>query len=579
MTIILGLRSKHDAAAALVIDGQLVAAATEERFTKKKHHFGFPSESIKAILKEAGVQPQQVDIVARDGISIKKTLFRLARQPLTTWTPRLYKEVFSKAVNRHIRHSQDIFSDETAQLTKLGITTQSFFVEHHMGHAAYAWYSLGAPDATVLVLDGRGHYIGGGSYLAQDGKLKLISEITSQDGSVGLFYSAVTDALGFSVGDGEGKTMGLACYGDPTLALAEIEPYAPTVMGNRTVRSREWNLETDVIRNRLFAHYQESASIRLLIHKYGDANVAAAAQYILEKRMRELVRNIIATTGQRNLVAGGGVFLNVKASKDLLDQHIVDTIFVPPGPGDDGLPAGYALAASAALDKAHPVQAMQSAYLGPSFSNEQVLTALTGVDNISFRKMENISAEVAQLIADGKVIGWFQGKMEWGPRALGNRSVLADPRDPKMRDRINERLKKRDWFMPFAPSVLQEYCDEVFVNYQSCAYMNLAFDVKPAYVEQIPAVIHVDQTARPQEVHRSTNPRYYDLIEAFRKLTGIPLVLNTSFNRHGLPIVCTPKDAIDHLRWGCVDILVIEDYLIERTGAIVEFPGLDKVSG
>jgi carbamoyltransferase len=216
---------------------------------------------------------------------------------------------------------------------------------------------------------------------------------------------------------------------------------------------------------------------------------------------------------------------------------------------------------------------IKSAYLGPSFTDQQILEALQNCDDVSYRKMEadELPTKTAQLIADGKVVGWFQGRMEWGPRALGNRSVLADPRDPEMRDRINERLKKRDWFMPFAPSVLKEYCDECFVNYHPSPYMNLAFSMRSPYDELVPAIMHVDETARPQAVDREINPLYYDTLEAFRKLTGIPMVLNTSFNRHGLAIVCTPKHAIEHLRWGCIDVLVIGSYLVERTGPIVPF--------
>ncbi len=579
MSVILGLRDRHDAAAALVIDGQLVAAAAEERFSKIKHHFGFPEQSIRAVLSVAGIQPHQVDVIARNGISLKKSLFRLARLPFYTWTPRLYKEVSAKGINRFIRRKKDASDDEVTRLTGMGFAPNWFFVEHHSGHAAYSFYASGEKDATVLVLDGRGHYLGGACYLARAGKLELVSEIISQDASLGMFYSAVTDALGFSVSDGEGKTMGLACYGDPTRALADLEPYAPTVAGNTTIKNREWNLECEVIRNTQYAHFQESANLRMLIHKYGDANVAAAAQYILEQRMEKLVGNIIATTGQKRLVAGGGVFLNVKASKHLIDRGIVDSIYIPPGPGDDGLPAGYALAACAALDAAHPPQPLRSAFLGPSFTDETIQASLKSYQDIHARRLADLPTETAKLVAEGKVVGWFQGGMEYGPRALGNRSVLADPRAPHMRDWINDRLKKRDWFMPFAPSVLKEYCQEIFLKYQASPYMNLAFDVAPEYASKIPAVMHVDQTARPQEVDRAINPRYYDMIEAFRQLTGIPLVLNTSFNRHGLPIVCTPRDAIDHLRWGCVDVLILGDFLVERNGDVVPFPGLDKVRG
>ncbi len=571
--VVLGLRSKHDASAALVIDGELVAAAAEERFSRRKHHFGFPRRAISYVLAEAGLKPHQVDIVARDGLSMFKTLSRLIRQPWYAWTPRLYRDVLDKALDRYVRRKVDIKKGEETHLQEMGFAPNWFYVEHHLGHAAYAYYASGLKNATVVVLDGRGHYLGGGVYVGRDGRLGCISEIVAEGGSLGLFYSAITDALGFRVGDGEGKTMGLACYGEPQVALADLEPFAPKVVGLKTLKHKEWELDAAVVDNRLYGHYRESALLRLLIDEHGDANVAAAAQAILERELTRLVRNAVAETGIRDLVGGGGVFLNVKASKVLMDENVVNSIYVPPGPGDVGLAAGYALATYDHHNAAQSPAPIKSAYLGPAFTDEEILQELQRYDNISYEQLvlEDVPSTTAKLVADGQVVGWFQGRMEWGPRALGNRSVLADPRDPNMRDRINERLKKRDWFMPFAPSVLKEYCDECFVNYHPSPYMNLAFRVRPPYDKLVPAAMHVDETSRPQEVEREVNPLYYDTIEAFRQLTGIPLVLNTSFNRHGLAIVCTPKDAVNHLRWGCIDVLVIGMFLVRRTGPVVPF--------
>ena len=571
--IILGLRSKHDASAALVIDGELVAAAAEERFSRWKHHFGFPRNAINYVLAEAGLKPNQVDLIARDGIAMGKTLTRLIRQPFYAWTPRLYREVLGKGIDRYFRRKRDIKKGEETELQEMGFAPNWVYVEHHQGHAAYAYYASGLKEATVTVLDGRGHYLGGGVYAGRNGRLECLEEIVAEGGSLGLFYSAVTDALGFRVGDGEGKTMGLACYGEPTAALTDLEPFAPKVKGLKTLRRKEWQLDYAVIRSQLYGHYRESALIRLLIDEHRDANVAAAAQAILERELTRLVRNAVEATGMRDLVGGGGVFLNVKASKALLDEQVVDSIYVPPGPGDEGLAAGYALAAHATRNGMVPPRPLSSAYLGPAFSEEEMLQVLQQYEGIGYERLglARVPSETARLIAEGQVVGWFQGRMEWGPRALGSRSVLADPRDPQMRDRINDRLKKRDWFMPFAPSVLKEYCEECFVDYHPSPYMNLAFDVRPPYDELVPAVMHVDQTARPQEVDREINPLYYDTIEAFRQETGIPLVLNTSFNRHGLPIVCTPRDAVNHLRWGCIDVLLLGPFLVQRTGPIVPF--------
>lgn len=573
--IILGLRSKHDSAAALLVNGELVAAAAEERFRRRKHYFGFPEQAVRYVLSAAGIRPDEVDIVACDGLTLRETLIRLLRQARRAWTPRLYAELLQKALDRYVRRAVDVQRKERDGLHEVGVHAPRFIVQHHHGHAAYAYYVAGAPDSTIIALDGRGHYVSGEIYTGCDGKMERLAQIPAEGGSLGHFYSAVTDALGFDVGDGEGKTMGLACYGDPRPALGDLEQYAPAIRGLQSAKRGEWRIATDVIDDRLYSHYEEGATLRLLIDRYGEANVAAATQEILERRLVQLVRNAIAASGQRLLIGSGGVFLNVKASKVLIEQGVVDSIIVPPGPGDDGLPAGYALAAHAALVRDEPPRPLRSAYLGPCFTEQEIRDCLAGYADVLVERLglEALPEATADLLAQGQVVGWFQGRMEWGPRALGNRSVLADPRDPAMRDRINHRLKKRDWFMPFAPSVLREYCEECFSHYRDSPYMNLAFAAMPPYDTMVPAVVHVDNTARPQAVDRQTNPLYYDVIDAFRRRTGIPMVLNTSFNRHGLPIVCAPKDATAHLRWGCVDVLIIGPFVARRAAEPVDYPG------
>lgn len=575
MVIILGLHSRHDASAALINDGEIVAVAAEERFSRKKHHFGFPHHAIKYVLLEAGKEPSEIDLVACHGLSIQTTLARLVRQPLYGWTPRLYRELIGKAINRYILRGADARKNEQLQLQKMGIRARQISVEHHLAHAAYAYYTSGLTDATVIILDGQGHYLCGGVWIGDDGQLKRISEIPAQGGSLGLFYSAVTDALGFWVGNGEGKTMGLACYGNPDKGEKDLANFVPQVSDLKTFKWKEWKINSEVFDNRLYTHFDEAARLRLLVDRYGEANIASAAQDILEQKLVQLVGNAVEKTGIRDMVGGGGVFLNVKANKILLDKQIVDSIFIPPGPGDSNLAAGYALVAYSRESGKSPLFCLKSTYYGPSFSNDEILKTLHKYDdNIFYEHLDlsEIPLATARLIKDGQVVGWFQGRMEMGPRALGSRSVLADPRDSEMRGRINDNLKKREWFMPFAPSVLKEYSDECFVNYQPSPFMNLAFDMKPPYDKCVPAVMHVDKTARPQEVERSVSPLYYDTIKAFHSLTGIPLVLNTSFNRHGLPIVCTPEDAVNHLRWGCIDVLVIGPFIARRTGDVVPFP-------
>lgn len=577
LTVVLGLRSKHDAAAALVVDGELVAAAAEERFQRRKHYYGFPEQAIRFVLQRAGVRPSDVEVVARDGLPWWKTAQRLLRQPLAAPTPRLYRELIEKAVQRYLRRVADVHTSEGARLAAMGLPSRYRFVEHHLGHAAYAWYASGEDDATVAILDGRGHYLAGAFYHGRNGRLEPVGEIQAEGGSLGLFYSAVTDALGFRVGDGDGKTMGLACYGDPTVARVDLERFAPRVTGLTLRRWREWQLDQAVIDGQLIAHYRESAPLRILIERYGPANVAAAAQAILEDRVVNLIRKVVERTGRRRLVAGGGIFLNVKASKRLLDEGVVESLFIPPGPGDEGLAAGYAMLTYAERCAPRRPEPLRSAYLGPSYGEAEIVAELARTPDIRCERPACLSEATADLLTQGVVVGWFQGAMEFGPRALGARSVLADPRDPTMRDRINDRLKKRDWFMPFAPSVLEEHCADWFVNYHPSPYMNLAFAVRPPLAERIPAVVHVDGTSRPQAVARSVNPEYYATIDAFYRRTGVPMVLNTSFNRHGLPIVCTPRDALDHLLWGCIDALAIGPFLVVRTGPVRPYQKSDRL--
>ncbi len=564
MTSILGLRSKHDASAALIIDGQLIAAAAEERFTKVKHHFGLPENSIRFVLQQAGVLFKDLDMVAVDGLPLHLTVSRLARHPMYAWTPRLYGWLARESLARLSGRTKSAGMSERHFLNLQGYHGSYLPVEHHLAHASYAYRTSGQDESTVIILDGRGHYLGGAIYHGCGGQLQKVGETFAEGGSLGMFYSAVTDALGFRVGDGEGKTMGLACYGQAQPDLVrELEEYAPRVVGLTSRKRYEWQLDWQVDRNRLLGHYAEGAKLRILIDRYSAENLAAAAQDILERRMIDLVRNAVQATGVRRVVAGGGVFLNVKATMRLLQEGIVDSVFVPPDPGDGGLAAGYALEAYHQLYPSFTFPALESPYLGPGFTDDEIRQVLEKAD-VNFERLDDVPTVTCQLIESGAVIGWFQGRMEWGPRALGNRSVLADPRRLDMRDHINDKLKHRDWFMPFAPSVLEEYVANWFRDATPSPYMNLAFEVLPEKRALVPAVTHVDGTARPQTVNRATNRLYYDTIDAFRRSTGIPMVLNTSFNKHGLPIVCIPQDAVDHLLWGCVDQLIIGSYRVTR---------------
>jgi carbamoyltransferase len=303
-----------------------------------------------------------------------------------------------------------------------------------------------------------------------------------------------------------------------------------------------------------------------LIEQHTDRNVAAAAQLVLEEMILEYVNYLGQRTGQSKIALAGGVFLNVKMNKRiLLELPFVEDVYIHPHAGDGGTCIGAALELYYQKTQDWKPQRMRTAALGVEYSPEEIEEALAQFsEEVEYERVEDIARVTAEQIAQGKVIGWFQGRAEWGPRALGSRTVAADPRNPKTKERINDQMKRRDWFMPFAPSILADKAGEYFVGCKESPFMILAFDVAPGKVNDIRAAIHIDETARPQTVERNVAPLYYDMIHSFYELTGVPAILNTSFNRHGLPIVETPRDAIEHLTWECVDELAIGPFIARR---------------
>jgi carbamoyltransferase len=293
--------------------------------------------------------------------------------------------------------------------------------------------------------------------------------------------------------------------------------------------------------------------------------VAFAVQFVLEQESSKFFKHLVKKYKQKDVAVAGGIFLNVKFNTKLLQDKIVNNLFIYPNPADGGVAVGAAIALYKKLGENFKVQTLENSYLGCSFTRGEIKSALREYGKkLEVRELgDAMYSHVAREIASGKVIGWFQGRSEWGPRALGARSVLADPRNIKTKERINKYLKQRDWFMPFAPVILDEYKLEVLEHGYATPFMTLTDNVKKAYLKKIPAAVHIDGTARAQVIKKESNKPYWEVLNEFRKLTGIPVLLNTSFNKHGLPIVHTPKDAIEHLLWGCVDELVIGNYLVE----------------
>ncbi len=579
---VLGLSSPyqglHDSSAVWVRDGRIELALSEERFTRVKHDRSFPRRCIAEILAKSGLK--SINDFDAIGIAFKPYnafsgffsrsfrdvpatfIYNAVTQPLGfggyIWENFLKKKIFRPKVS--VLHD--------------GVDpARVHFLPHHLCHGASAFRTSGYDEALSVNVDcfgpdDEGNLWAGASYVCRDDKMELIGYIPPH-ASLGLFYSAVTVCLGFKFGDGEGKTMGLAAFGDPTAGYDELREMAPRF------HDGEWHGHESGSDFRLidapsvlFAT-RWGAYLRDLITKHGRENTAAVVQRILEEELGHYCDHLIKSHKIRSIVLAGGTFLNVKFNRILLERDDVDRVFVHPFASDGGTAAGAALELSARLTGKRVNYELPNAYLGSSFTDDEIAAELAKFGaQIRATKQDNISKTAAKLIADGSIIGWFQGAAEWGPRALGNRSVLGDPRKDGTKERLNKHLKSRDWFMPFAPSILAENMSDFFYTSEYTPFMTFAFPIREEKKSVVPAAMHHDGTARPHAVKRAANERYYDLISAFRDITGIPMVLNTSFNRHGLPLINTPREAVEHLLWGCVDFLCIGSHLVERAGGI-----------
>jgi carbamoyltransferase len=566
--VVLGINNMHDASAALVIDGRVVAAAEEERFVRVKHTKGFPKNAIKFCLDYAGITIGEVDIICA---SWKPYVLRVrAAQVLKTIlrTPNAFKAKASRGLNQ--------MCNEWAELFRLNKLIEKYvgkgkykieYLDHHLSHAASAFLCSPFEKAAILTVDGAGEADTTALWQGEGTQIKKIGSIQLPD-SLGQFYSAVTGFLGFKIQHDEYKVMGLASYGEPIYAdylknnVVKVLPKGLFVVDTYFIdyhlaRNGDFRKNTGAI----FGESRKKGEEVTKRH----ANVAASAQFVIEEAIFNILNHLYAVTELDNLCMSGGVAFNCVANGKILDRTPFKHIFIQPAAGD----AGSALGAALYLDQKYTGRGreyiLDNAYLGPCYSLSQCKQALVN-RNISYMELPEdlLINRLAQALADGKLISLFKGRMEWGPRALGNRSFLADPRREEMKDIINLKIKKRESFRPFAPSVLEEKSSEFFESPISSPFMLFAVDVKADKKEFIPAVTHVDGTARPQAVDHRTNPRYWKLIKAFEKITGVPVVLNTSLNVQE-PIVCAPDEAIDCFQRTETDYLVLNNLLVERT--------------
>lgn len=546
----------HDAAAALAQDGRIVFAVAEERLSRVKKDNSFPRRAICAALSHAKIDVRDLDAVAfgwnAPYTSPLKTLkFALTGGVPFSYAPRSLADLVSEVQRLNGRRQ---FERQLGSLPSGRIT----FVDHHLAHA-YSTYCLsGFDDAMVLVIDGRGAYQATSLYEGRGETLKLVRSIPLPN-SLGKLYELFTDLLGFERHNDEWKVMGLAAYGEPIVSMDEFIHIGDD--GYKVNVRSLWGTHPTDIRP-LVARFGPRRQPEVQITD-SDRNLAASVQKATEDAMFALVRGARRLIPSRNLCLAGGVAMNSKANGKLLASGLVERLFIQPAATDDGTAVGAALAAHHALTGKAPRAELTDVYLGNSSTQEEIEQTLR-LYKIPFIRSRHVTRLTARLLDQGHIVGWFQGRMEFGPRALGNRSILADPRDPEMKNKVNDVVKFRENWRPFAPSVLLEQFADYFEPAVPSPFMILTHTVRPEKRSTIPAVTHVDGTARIQTVDRQANPRYWDLISEFERLTGVAVVMNTSFNLRGEPIVSEPKDAIRTFFSSGLDFLVMGDCIVAK---------------
>jgi carbamoyltransferase len=565
---ILGLTTLGDSAASLIRDGELIAAVEEERFSRVKHHSGFPYKAIQFCLDHAGITLKDVEHVGHywKPWILRHKAMQAARSAFIS------REMFRARADRGIAQVSDsylgMFKHPRRLREHFGPSDFKFhYLEHHQTHAASAFFVSPFESAAILTWDGTGEDTTTLFSRGSGTKIEVLDRIKLPH-SLGQFYSAVTNYIGFDMFKGdEWKVMGLAAYGEPKY----YDFFREKVLTTNGRGDFRFNIK--VLDHHLAKHYQFPEAIvkELGPHrKEGEEltrhhwDVASSAQKALEDTAIYLVKRIKDMTGEENLCMAGGVAFNSVMNGRIFHETPFKRFYVQPAAGDAGCSLGAAMMVwHQKLGNPRKFQ-MDHAYWGPGFSNEECRSALDGA-GLQFQTIsdEILLPRVSKLISEGAIVGWFNGRMELGPRALGARSFLADPRRADMREILNHKVKLREWFRPLAPSMLEEHGTEVFGVEHHDPFMITVIQVAEDYKAKIPAVVHVDGTARPQMVSRKTNPRYWQLINEFKKLTGIPMLLNTSFNVQE-PIVCTPQDAINTFRNSSFDALVLENNLVLR---------------
>ena len=591
--LILGISAfYHDSSACIISDGEIIAAAQEERFTRIKHDASFPAHAIRYCLKEAKINSEQIDNI----VFYEKPFMKFERllETYLAFAPKGFLS-FAKSMPLWIKdklfQKLTLVKDLKSTLgNNINWSDRLLFSEHHLSHAASAFYPSPFESSAILTLDGVGEWTTTSLAIGKGNNIKILKEIRFPH-SLGLLYSAFTYYTGFKVNSGEYKVMGLAPYGEPR--------YANIIKENLITVAEDGSFRLDM------SYFDYATGLTMTNKKFDklfggpprksetnltqrEMDLAASIQKVTEEIIIKLAKDIAKETGEKNLCLAGGVALNCVANGILLREKIFDNIWIQPAAGDAGGALGAALSTwhqhynkerSASKER----DAMKGSYLGPEFSDAEIEAELVKCGAI-FKKLSETEMiqEVVSALANEKAIGWMQGRMEFGPRALGGRSIIADPRSPKMQNQLNLKIKYRESFRPFAPSILREDVSEWFEHDTDSPYMLLVADVKEdkrrtMSIEEealfgidklniprssVPAITHVDYSARIQTVHADTSPKYHAVISKFKEKTGCPLVVNTSFNVRGEPIVCSPIDAFKCFMGTEIDLLAIGNFLL-----------------
>jgi carbamoyltransferase len=561
-TYVLGISCfYHDSAAALLKDGVVIAAGQEERFSRKRHDSDFPSKAIQYVLHEAGIRPDELDAVG----FYDKPLLKFERM-LSTYVatfPRSFNS-FRKAMPVWLHEKLWVPSIIRKELKPY--KGPIYFAEHHMSHAASCFLPSPFEEAAILTVDGVGEWATASYGVGKGTDVTMLKEIRFPH-SLGLLYSAFTYYLGFKVNSAEYKVMGLAPYGKPV--------HFDRIMKEMVHLNEDGSFKLDM------KYFSYDHGLRMTNGAFDEFfggpprkpetwmaerefDIAASVQKVCEEVVLHMVRHLHEETGLTKLCMAGGVALNCVANGRVIRETPMKELWVQPAAGDAGGAVGVAHYLYNTIEKQPRAKGWTHAYLGPQFTDAEISQYLDGA-GAKYRTLtdQELPRHTAKLVSEGNVVGWFQGRMEFGPRALGARSILADPRDPKMRDTLNMKIKFREGFRPFAPSVLMDKASEWFEIDCDSPYMLLVAQVREGK-RTIPSVTHVDNSARLQTVTREEAPLYYDLIRAFEEITGVPIVINTSFNVRGEPIVCTPHDAYLCFMRTNMDHLVLGHHLLDK---------------